>query len=173
MACAPSEDPDLSNLHSLIRAFAVRMKKALVLSYTLRAQRRHWSDWADAQADLSLRWAHSHIVGFVMSRLICPVYALIARQELLISYNNNPEEHLGNTSCWFVDCFWSHWKSIALSNEHRERSLVSVRKRVSIFITDCPNMWNVVFLLGFTVIVYLSNDVASESVIFTLATDFP
>ena len=25
---------------------------------------------ADAQADLSLRWAHSHFVGFVMSWLI-------------------------------------------------------------------------------------------------------
>ena len=25
--------------------------------------------WADAQADLSLRWAKSHFVGFVMSRL--------------------------------------------------------------------------------------------------------
>ena len=24
---------------------------------------------ADAKADLSLRWAHSHFVGFVMSRL--------------------------------------------------------------------------------------------------------
>ena len=24
----------------------------------------------DAQADLSLRWAHTHFVGFVMSRLI-------------------------------------------------------------------------------------------------------
>ena len=32
-------------------------------------QQRLWSDWADAQANLSLRWAHSHIVGFVMSRL--------------------------------------------------------------------------------------------------------
>ena len=28
-----------------------------------------WSDWADAQADRSLRWAHSHFVGFVMRRL--------------------------------------------------------------------------------------------------------
>ena len=28
------------------------------------------SDWADAQADLSLRWAHTHFVGFVMPRLI-------------------------------------------------------------------------------------------------------
>ena len=29
-----------------------------------------WSDWAEAQADLSLRWAHTYFVGFVMSRLI-------------------------------------------------------------------------------------------------------
>ena len=29
-----------------------------------------WSDWADEQADLSLRWAQSLFVGFVMSRLI-------------------------------------------------------------------------------------------------------
>ena len=26
----------------------------------------HCADWADAQVDLSLRWAHSHFVGFVM-----------------------------------------------------------------------------------------------------------
>ena len=26
-------------------------------------------DWADAQADLSLRWVHTHFAGFVMSRL--------------------------------------------------------------------------------------------------------
>ena len=25
---------------------------------------------ADAQADLSLRWAHAHFIGFVMSRLM-------------------------------------------------------------------------------------------------------
>ena len=55
------------NPPSLIRVFTVRMKKAWVLSYPLSAQRRLWSDWADAQADLSLRWAH--FVGFVMMRL--------------------------------------------------------------------------------------------------------
>ena len=27
-------------------------------------------DWADAQADLSPRWVHTHFVGFVMSQLI-------------------------------------------------------------------------------------------------------
>ena len=69
--CAPSEDSDQSgHLPSLIRVLAVRMKKAWVLSYPLSAQRRLWSDWADAQADLSLRWAHTHFVGFVMSQLI-------------------------------------------------------------------------------------------------------
>ena len=41
-----------------------------VLSYPLSAQRRLWSDWADAQADLSLRWADTHFVDFVMSQLM-------------------------------------------------------------------------------------------------------
>ena len=56
---------------SLIKVLAVRTKKAWVLSYPLNAQRRLWSDWADAQAELSLRCAYSHFVGFVMSRLTC------------------------------------------------------------------------------------------------------
>ena len=68
--CAPSEDSDQPGYPPIrFRVFAVRMKKAGVLSYPLSAQRRLWLDWADAQADLSLRWAHSHFVGFVMSRL--------------------------------------------------------------------------------------------------------
>ena len=70
--CTPSEDSDQpGHPPSLIRVFAVRMKKPWVLSYPLSAQRRLWSDWADAQADLSLCWAYTHFVGFVMSRLIC------------------------------------------------------------------------------------------------------
>ena len=68
MVCAPSEDSDQpGHPPSLIRVFAVRMKEAWVLSYPLSAQRRLRSDWADAQADLSLRWAHCHFVGFVVS----------------------------------------------------------------------------------------------------------
>ena len=70
--CAPSEDSDQpGHPPSLIRVFAVRMKKPWVLSNPLSAQRRLWSDWADAKADPSHRWAHRHFVGFVMSRLIC------------------------------------------------------------------------------------------------------
>ena len=69
--CAPSEDSDQpGHSPSLIKVFAVRMKKAWVFSYPLSTQRRLWSDWADAQADLSLRWVHTHFVGFVMSWLI-------------------------------------------------------------------------------------------------------
>ena len=49
---------------SLIRVFAVRMKKAWVLSYPLSAQQRLGSDWANAQADLSLRWAHMPFCWF-------------------------------------------------------------------------------------------------------------
>ena len=62
---APSEDSGQpGHPPSLIRVFAVRMKKAWVLSYPLSAQRRLWSDWADAQADLSLRWAHMPFCWF-------------------------------------------------------------------------------------------------------------
>ena len=71
VARTPSENSDQpGHPPSLIRVFADRMRKAWVLSYPLSAQRSLWSDWADAQADLSLRWAHSNFVGFVMWRLI-------------------------------------------------------------------------------------------------------
>ena len=71
MACVPSEDSDQpGHPPSLIRVFSVGMKKLGVLSYPMSAQRRLWSDWADTQADLSLHWAHTHFVGFVMLLLI-------------------------------------------------------------------------------------------------------
>ena len=59
MTCAPSKDSDQPGyLPSLIRVFAVRMKKALVLSYPLSAQLR-LIRLLDTQADLSLCWAQS------------------------------------------------------------------------------------------------------------------
>ena len=70
MACAPSEDSEQpGHPPSLIRIFAVRIKKAWVLNYQLSAQQRLCSDWADAQADLGLRWVQSFF-GFVTRRLI-------------------------------------------------------------------------------------------------------
>ena len=48
--CASSEDSDQpGHPPSLIRVFAVHMKKAWVLSYPLSAQWRLSSDWADAR----------------------------------------------------------------------------------------------------------------------------
>ena len=65
MTCTPSEDSDQpGHTPSLIRVFAVRMKKDWVLSYPLSAQRRVRSDWADAQADLSLHWVHMSFCWF-------------------------------------------------------------------------------------------------------------
>ena len=70
MAWVLSEDSiQVEHPPSLIRIFTVRMKKAWFLSYPLNAQRRLWSDWADAQADLSLCWVRSHFVCFVMRQL--------------------------------------------------------------------------------------------------------
>ena len=71
MTVHPAKTQISLDIHPVWSVFAVRMKKAWVLSYPLSAQRRLWSDWADAQADLSLRWAHCHFVGFVMRRFIC------------------------------------------------------------------------------------------------------
>ena len=69
MVCVSSEDSDQPGRISLgIRpvwsVLAVRMKKSWVLSYPLSAQGRHWSAWADAQGDLSLRWAHMPFCWF-------------------------------------------------------------------------------------------------------------
>ena len=62
---APNEDSDQpGHPPSLIRIFAVRLEKARVLSYPLSAQQRFWSDWVDAQADLSLRYAHMPFCWF-------------------------------------------------------------------------------------------------------------
>ena len=64
--CAPSEDSDQpGHLPSLIESSlcAQWVAKDPML---LHADSEDWSDWADAKADLSLRWVHTHFVGFVM-----------------------------------------------------------------------------------------------------------
>ena len=65
MTCASSEDSGQpGHPPSLIRVFAVGMKKLWVLSYPLSALPRLRSGWADAQADLSLRWANRSLHWF-------------------------------------------------------------------------------------------------------------
>ena len=57
--CAPSEDSDQpAHSRSLIRIFTERFLDIKRCQVSLCGQRELWSDWADAHADLSLRWAH-------------------------------------------------------------------------------------------------------------------
>ena len=67
MTCAPSEDSDQPrHPPSLIIVFAVRFIGSQGPSPSSGEQRRLWSDWEDAQADLSPRWRTGHFVGFVV-----------------------------------------------------------------------------------------------------------
>ena len=63
----PSKDWSAWTPAQYIRAFTVWVEKRSVFNCPLSAQRRLWSDWADAQADLSLCWAH--IILLVLSYL--------------------------------------------------------------------------------------------------------
>ena len=59
LICASNEDSDQpAHPRSLIWVFALRIEKLCILGYLKCAQRRFWSDCANAQADLNLRWAH-------------------------------------------------------------------------------------------------------------------
>ena len=92
MACAPNEDSDQpGHPPSLIRVFAIRMKKAWVLSYLFNAQRRLQTGRLPR-----LTWVFAgrtyHFVGFVVRRLIC-------------EKDTENDSHLNATSCnhslWF------------------------------------------------------------------------
>ena len=75
--CVPSEDWDQpAHLPSLIRVFAVRMKKPRALSYLLSAQQKLWSDWRDAQTDWVFAGCTLYFVCFVVRRLILCVYTV-------------------------------------------------------------------------------------------------
>ena len=77
--------------------FTVHMKKAWILSYPLSAQQRLWSDWADAQADRSLCWAHMPLCWF------CHEVAHIRQNRWTMEYRSL-------TCIYFMrSIFVSHW----------------------------------------------------------------
>ena len=96
--CAPSEDSHQpGNPPSLIRVFAVRMKKAWVLSFPLSAQRRlirlgGCPDWSESS------WPHSHFVCFVMRRLIFLVPFVLQRLIVRLCTPNGPRSKVITTS---------------------------------------------------------------------------
>ena len=120
--CAPSRDSDQpGHPPSLIRVFAVRMKKLWVLNYPLSAQRRLWSDWADAQADLSLRWAHTHFV----------VLSWCGSNSLEAYYSSH---NISYKLCGLKK-YWSIMKSYICSDE-----------RLVIMVFRCQNMNSIIYL---------------------------
>ena len=65
VAFAPSKDWDQpGHPPSLIRVFVVHSMGSSAPKFSSCGQRRLWSDWADAQADQSLRWAHMPFCWF-------------------------------------------------------------------------------------------------------------
>ena len=93
--CAPSEDSDMpGHPPSLISVSAVRSVGSWGSSVSSCGQRRLWSDWADAQADLSLRWAQSHFVGFV----ICSSFYVSSVPPSIVITS------LGKELCWPSTC---------------------------------------------------------------------
>ena len=65
LTCAPSVDYDQpGHPPSLIRAFAMRSMGSWQPKASPCRQRRLWSDWVDAQAELSLHWVHISFCWF-------------------------------------------------------------------------------------------------------------
>ena len=108
MTCAPSEDSDQpGHLPSLIRIFAVRLKKVWVLSYPKSAQPKLFSDWADTQADLSLSWVHRSSCWFcdalacllltlclTLSVIICVGFGMFVQEQMESAGRSGSTDHL-------------------------------------------------------------------------------
>ena len=81
----------------------------------LQADSEDWSDWADAQADLSLRWVHSQFVGCVMRRLKwCYLLNKVWIGILSKMYGNDLS--CRQTKIWFSACPYIYCHIIAREN---------------------------------------------------------
>ena len=119
--CAPSEDSDQpGHSPSLIRVFAVRMKKPWVLTYPLCTQRRLWS----AQAHLSLRWAHMLFCWFCHGRLISCVISLLPKNPI---YSESSYHHSAGIKCHNVTL-----KSLPVVHHSEENSVYFLVFRVQL-----------------------------------------
>ena len=99
-------------LPSLARVFTVHMKKAWVLSYPLSAQRRLWSDWADALGGCP-GWSESSL-GAHSFCWFCHVMAHIINwqaQFFIACYHLQPEEPLTFLIRSFIISHYFTWDS--------------------------------------------------------------
>ena len=89
ITCAPGEYTNQpGHPPGLISVFGQRIKKHWGLRNPLSDERRLWSEWADVQADLSLRWAHIILLFFFMLRLIL----LCQRLEMLVCWTDKTSQ---------------------------------------------------------------------------------
>ena len=92
-------------------------------------QRRLWSDWVDAQADPSLCWAHSHFVGFVMSRL---------NYQIPLSITSIASDTI--TTLWIGTAKWAmSWENLFLpyANNKGADQPAHLRSLISTFVVRC------------------------------------
>ena len=91
------------------------MKKAWVLSYPLSAQWRPWSDWADAQADLSLLGTKSFcwFCHKVAHSLFFRYHSYHSNPIFCVT--NYPLYHACNKTSTFIQKYKIHWPLTILS----------------------------------------------------------
>ena len=93
---APREDSDQSGLRPVWSESALYAQWIAKGPRFLHADSEDWSDWADAQIDLSLRWAHTYFVDFIMSWLICllELEAVLSKEakSLFVSFLSKTEQ---------------------------------------------------------------------------------
>ena len=91
----------------LIRVFAACMKKHLVLSYPISAQRRLWSEWAEARLIGVFAGCTCHFVGFIIRWLIFsspePLDSIVS-----LKYGHAPSS-IVRSSTIFKDLLQNHW----------------------------------------------------------------
>ena len=122
MACAPSEDSDQPrHPPSLIGVFAVRMNKVWVLSYPLNAQRRFWSDWADAEADLSSLGAHAILLVLSRDEAIT-----LDRKYRFLVVLFDADDHVQHLLCWIKEM---KKKKTSTSTHTKISTLVYIKKK--------------------------------------------
>ena len=96
--CAPRRCPDEPwHRPSLIRVFAVRFMSSKRPKLSLCGQWRLWSDWADAQADPSLCWAHPHfwfchVVAQISTSSLIQIYVYLCPDQVSALYASQSEE---------------------------------------------------------------------------------
>ena len=131
-------------IHPVWSVFAVRMKKSWVLRYPLSAQRRLWSDWADAQADLSLRWTHVILLvlsccgSFIKSHTVCYLYFCsgfsFSSSRLFHLYWAKPLKLEGqNKKCQLKDTTWPSANTTGLSQMWSKWDYLSLVTRKPVF----------------------------------------